>query len=1755
MFVNDPSVQLGNGDPKPEIMLDVVAGLSVDTSGNDPIPTSLTLDLFGLELSATDNLVGEQPGTRIAGMLGLDIEGDPNNHLPLADIGNRSFGEIFQASLEADVAVDLTLEAAITANLPSVAVDLIAGWDFSVETDVNGQIQVDVGEPTVGFQDIRLDLGDFLGKYIGPAIDTVNEILDPVRPVLDLLNAEVPGISQLSEMAGQGPVTMLDLAFIRNPEQGERVRKFINVVTQISDVIESIADASGAGEVIINFGDLNFGGGENSVDLRDPSWNTQDLGTVFDDASAGFESVLGQVGSSGNADMGKAVSGLQRESSSQGLGGLGINLALLEPANIFKLLIGQTADVITWDIPRFDLLFEWSQSFRVFPVPPISVEVGFNISAFMDLSVGYDTRGLQTGNFVDGFFFGDLADVVVGADIDEFGFGLGVTLAALLDIGVASAGIEGEIRGDVFANWRDTDNNGKMYLDEIANIVSQDGIECLFDIHGSVRAIVRLVWEVLFFSGSVDIIDVEIFSFDNEGLCPKVEAAHVADGSAGDGNRNILPGGATAAAGTLIVHAGSFAGLRQPGKSSDTSEFFTVRQFAPGVFEVEGMGLTQSFAAVTGIYFDGGAGSDTLELEGLNGNEVDVPVTAYGGDMADQLEGGIKDDVLDGGGGADVIDGHDGDDQISGGDGGDTLTGGDGKDTITGGNDNDTITGGDGKDDIEGGAGDDLIEGQGNSDKISGGTGEDEIYGGYKDAPTGEPDAGDEIFGNARSDIIYGRDGDDTIDGGSGHDFLYGEDGKDVIYGQSGHDWIEGGNNDDPMLDGGKGNDLVIGGPGSDVLLGNWGNDVIFGHLIADNSSTYGEHIEGGPDDDFICGTEGADLIYGGTGEVNFGAGLGTGLSHVLDLGQFNPVEAGGYMPLTCDDEPVWVEPPPAIITGQKFKDLSGDGVHDPNEPGYNGWTIEVYDDVGDFVDTVVTTDLDLSMDGLIDPITESGLYAFDDLDPGTYTVIEVQQSGHQQTLPAGPSYVLTIDGGETAEDIDFGNQPLSSIHGIKFDDIDRDGARDPDEPGVAGVVIYLDENNSGFLEELDGLPLEPYTITMADDPDTPEDETGMYWLEDVTPGEQIVREVLPVGVFQTFPTAAEDFKHVVEVGPGEVLADVNFGNSPPRGDIHGQKFEDLNGNGRRDQEEVGLNGWTIELVAFRDDGTVTVVDTQITHSVDLNLDGQINPLTEQGLYAFVGVDPGSYLVREVQQPGWVPTTPPEQDVQVGSNLPVAILFGNRPVLLDFGDAPDRPYPTLRGSNGARHAIARANPTLGELIDIERDGQPHIAALGDDSNNLKDEDGIVFLDQLDPGGISLVQVTVTGADGYLNAWIDFNRDGDWADTFSDGTTEQIFFDRLLAQGVHTLEFQVPKEAARSRTFSRFRLSTQRDLSFVGLAADGEVEDHRLRIGRRPQVVGHHVFYNNSNFDGKNPEPNAKDDGAIAPDKTALLPGQTATSANYTSYFRGINGIMVDLIGLPTALPGETVPAIGIDSFEFRVGNSNDLTTWNSAPRPSSITVRPGAGDGGSDRVTVLWEDHAIAKQWLQVTVLAGDATGLSLDDVFYFGNAVGESGNSTIEAKVDAFDMLAARNNQRSFIDPAPIDFFVDFNHDERVNALDMLVARNNVTHFLTALRLITAATTDDPAGKAHAAGEHAAIDCDVHGYKWNDENRNGVRDEGEPGLAGVTIYVDLNDNGQLDPGEPSTVTGEDDPNTPEDETGFYCLNGLAAPLPGDTGG
>jgi hypothetical protein len=198
------------------------------------------------------------------------------------------------------------------------------------------------------------------------------------------------------------------------------------------------------------------------------------------------------------------------------------------------------------------------------------------------------------------------------------------------------------------------------------------------------------------------------------------------------------------------------------------------------------------------------------------------------------------------------------------------------------------------------------------------------------------------------------------------------------------------------------------------------------------------------------------------------------------------------------------------------------------------------------------------------------------------------------------------------------------------------------------------------------------------------------------------------------------------------------------------------------------------------------------------------------------------------------------------------------------------------------------------------------------------------------------------------------------------------------------------------------------------------------------VLERKLFYNQSSFDGNDAAINAGDDAAIASDKAAYLPGSgTATFASVSSYSRGINGVMIDLSG--------SHPGITAADFVFRVGSNNTPSAWAAAPAPLAVSVRVGAGVGGSDRIEITWANVAIVNQWLEVTLLATAASGLTEADVSFWGNKVADSGTSP---GVGSFDTTSTDAAQVFATIGAgkPITDLRDYNRDGQVTSTDAAI-------------------------------------------------------------------------------------------------------------------
>ncbi len=301
-----------------------------------------------------------------------------------------------------------------------------------------------------------------------------------------------------------------------------------------------------------------------------------------------------------------------------------------------------------------------------------------------------------------------------------------------------------------------------------------------------------------------------------------------------------------------------------------------------------------------------------------------------------------------------------------------------------------------------------------------------------------------------------------------------------------------------------------------------------------------------------------------------------------------------------------------------------------------------------------------------------------------------------------------------------------------------------------------------------------------------------------------------------------------------------------------------------------------------------------------------------------------------------------------------------------------------------------------------------------------------YFGRLDDGGAPL-QVTLGS--------------GNTIQTIQSFTYDDAWYDSTDGEG-----FSLIKQTPASADLSTWSLQSGWRTSGGSNGSPGTAD-----ITPTAQVVSRLLFYNNSKFDGFDPNRNSADDAAIATDKVALRPGNPkATFANYSSYSRGINGVMIDVLNLPGAVLSAA------NDFTFKVGNDSNPANWQTLAVAPTILVRPGAGANNSSRIELTWPDGTIRNQWLQVTLKATANTGITTADVFYFGSAPGDTGNDPNNAIVDTADYYGVRDHFRTYANPVPATYTWDFNHDSVVDAQDLQLVRASATTAATALQLIT---------------------------------------------------------------------------------------------------
>ena len=700
--------------------------------------------IFKLKVNKNEGENGDETKNKIVGGFSFDIKGDADNHgrVTLKHISNvwKNLGNLFTPRLYATVNLDLDLELSIdfgTGNssslgsvflksLPKLQSNFVLNWEF-----VSSFTTITKNEFSVGLNDIRLDVSDLVQNFLLPV---VRQIKDPLKPFIDLANkltAEIGFLQDIKDGEYSSYVASLypfspDILGLLNFIEKRAGRKptdfsFIRAVSNIGKMIELInafgRDPSNQ-NLWVPLGSINFSNklnddGKRYEVIRPESFTLEggkekavnNLFNNLTNLSKGGSSSGGSSGSSagvlagGSAGSSKSKRKSVKDTLKSLPPGLEVWSYLKDIGNWAELITGGDALLFTYELP--ELSFSYSKtitlfSFRPVPIVPVSVDFGVKgkISLKADLAFGMDTRGItkayKSGDYldiIDGFFIAD-RDFKTDKDVKELELFAKLELFAELDVLVASAEISGGLEGSLALDLKDSDNDGRLRLSEIQELLSRNTnfVDALFNIDAKLDFVVNAeVWYVGI-THKTNLIRKTLYEKKGSGGgIPGVEPIN--DITSGNLETSYLSLAHEKALrpNALYLNMGEYAEKRGGFANRDSGETFTLTGDEDTIF-IEYEGWTQEVAAdgkYERIVAFGGKGNDVIDASGLSGVQVEF----YGGEGDDTLVGSQADSVLIGGAGNDVLTGNSGRDYIVGGTGKDTLYGGDNDDVLIGGKD------------------------------------------------------------------------------------------------------------------------------------------------------------------------------------------------------------------------------------------------------------------------------------------------------------------------------------------------------------------------------------------------------------------------------------------------------------------------------------------------------------------------------------------------------------------------------------------------------------------------------------------------------------------------------------------------------------------------------------------------------------------------------------------------------------------------------------------------------------------------------------------------------------------------------------------------------------------------------------------------------------------------------------------------------------------------------------------------------------
>ena len=282
-------------------------------------------------------------------------------------------------------------------------------------------------------------------------IKQVKEVTNPLMPVVEMIQGEVPIISDLSKLVGQGPVTVLDLLEAISGNDLSLMRSILQMIQFVNSLP---TDASFVIPLGARWAPGSFDGRHGAAP-RTARRSRRRRTRASRPVSKGTD-LLDKLaeGDGGPTSTRRRRTHRRRSATAapRSASAASPSRSSATPAQIFGVLMGKDATLIHYDAGSFGAGAGFGFCFPPIVIGPVPIQICIGGSFRVEgrFAMGYDTSGLrkvlaggQGTHLLDGIYFDDYD--ANGVDVPEVKFTGRVYAEGSVSVYIFKVGIRGEI--------------------------------------------------------------------------------------------------------------------------------------------------------------------------------------------------------------------------------------------------------------------------------------------------------------------------------------------------------------------------------------------------------------------------------------------------------------------------------------------------------------------------------------------------------------------------------------------------------------------------------------------------------------------------------------------------------------------------------------------------------------------------------------------------------------------------------------------------------------------------------------------------------------------------------------------------------------------------------------------------------------------------------------------------------------------------------------------------------------------------------------------------------------------------------------------------------------------------------------------------------------------------------------------------------------------------------------------------------------